>query len=291
MNHHVGIPQAISPIDALAAKAITGITYDNFSVFMDKLVRPEDGPEPFGTVERNKYVMDMLYSAVRLREWKFSLSIVEPGFEIWDKQGSLRFLVTQKKIEFATGMSLRDPHGIRKYKITEGLAAANLFNNIKHARELIHMALNNSDASLPDDEFFKPSLSKEEQAAQLDAVLGDEGSFVDAQTAVVQAQTETVPYESAFRSISSDPAAKAFVGLTPEKADIKQCAPTMHEKQVLNHFKSLQGRILTIVDAILSDKQQREAVKTLVNKEFRRELDRVAIFFDNPDDCGTKGEE
>lgn len=38
-------------------------------------------------------------------------------------------------------------------------------------------------------------------------------------------------------------------------------------------FKSLQGRVLTIVDCV-SDKEQRTAMKTLINKEFRREMDK-----------------
>lgn len=37
-------------------------------------------------------------------------------------------------------------------------------------------------------------------------------------------------------------------------------------------FKSLQGRVLTIIDGSFGDKTQREAVKTLINKEFRREI-------------------
>jgi hypothetical protein len=41
-------------------------------------------------------------------------------------------------------------------------------------------------------------------------------------------------------------------------------------------LKSLQGRILNIVEASLSDKEQRNAVKTLVNKEFRQEMNKVS---------------
>src|SRR5208282_2932378 len=40
-------------------------------------------------------------------------------------------------------------------------------------------------------------------------------------------------------------------------------------------LKSLQGRVLGIVEAAFADKTQREAVKTLINKEFRREMDKV----------------
>lgn len=41
-------------------------------------------------------------------------------------------------------------------------------------------------------------------------------------------------------------------------------------------FKSLQGRVLTIIDGSFADKTQREAVKQMINKEFRREIGKVA---------------
>jgi len=45
----------------------------------------------------------------------------------------------------------------------------------------------------------------------------------------------------------------------------------------MGRLKSLQGRVLTIVDASpIADKAQRDAVKTLLNKEFRREMNRVS---------------
>jgi hypothetical protein len=43
---------------------------------------------------------------------------------------------------------------------------------------------------------------------------------------------------------------------------------------IIGSLKSLQGRVLGIVDASFADKTQREAVKTLINKEFRREMDK-----------------
>src|SRR5271166_5820176 len=46
-------------------------------------------------------------------------------------------------------------------------------------------------------------------------------------------------------------------------------------KDAVQHLKSLQGRVLGIVDASFSDKEQRAAVKTLINKEFRREIDKT----------------
>jgi hypothetical protein len=43
----------------------------------------------------------------------------------------------------------------------------------------------------------------------------------------------------------------------------------------ISNLKSLQGRVLTIVDGSFSDKTQREAVKQMINKEFRREIGKV----------------
>jgi hypothetical protein len=47
-----------------------------------------------------------------------------------------------------------------------------------------------------------------------------------------------------------------------------------YERKAIAALKSLQGRVLGIVDASFSDKEQRAAVKTLINKEFRRELNK-----------------
>ena len=43
----------------------------------------------------------------------------------------------------------------------------------------------------------------------------------------------------------------------------------------VKRLQSLQGRVLNIVEAAIADKSQREAVKKLVNKEFRRTLSLV----------------
>jgi hypothetical protein len=62
------------------------------------------------------------------------------------------------------------------------------------------------------------------------------------------------------------------------KLTVKKVDPakgTVSETYVTGRFKSLQGRILNIVEASFADKTQREAVKTLINKEFRREITKV----------------
>lgn len=66
------------------------------------------------------------------------------------------------------------------------------------------------------------------------------------------------------------------------KGSCPQCPQNrgVPEQIVLNtvfvsNLKSLQGRVLTIIDGSFADKTQREAVKSLVNKEFRREIGKV----------------
>jgi len=47
------------------------------------------------------------------------------------------------------------------------------------------------------------------------------------------------------------------------------------EKSTLNYLKSVEGRVLTVLEAALPDKEHRQAVKTLIKKEFRRTMNQV----------------
>jgi hypothetical protein len=47
------------------------------------------------------------------------------------------------------------------------------------------------------------------------------------------------------------------------------------EKDTIQYLKSVQGRVLTVLEAAFSSTEQREAVKTLIRKEFRREMNKV----------------
>jgi hypothetical protein len=67
-------------------------------------------------------------------------------------------------------------------------------------------------------------------------------------------------------------------GVLPEKSKESKeslAKDALLGRSVLSNLKSLQGRILTIIDASFSDKEQRSAVKTMINKEFRREITKV----------------
>jgi hypothetical protein len=61
----------------------------------------------------------------------------------------------------------------------------------------------------------------------------------------------------------------------PEAANKELAEAAAIGRGAVARFKSLQGRILTIMDGSFSDKTQRDAVKSLINKEFRREISKV----------------
>jgi hypothetical protein len=65
----------------------------------------------------------------------------------------------------------------------------------------------------------------------------------------------------------------------PKPATTQSVAGTVTVVQTADasfkELQSLQGRVLTIIDACFSDKVQRENVKTLIKKEFRRSIEKV----------------
>lgn len=236
-------------LNAPEVKATTGFTYEHFSNLLENFIRPNDPPGKIVKQERFNRIMNMLYSAVRLRQWQFTTvnAPAEPAFEIWNIKESIRVLVTTKTVEIT--------RGLRQYKVAEGLDASALFTGIKHAQELIKQSMLDQVDNIDDAEFFKPG--DEGQEVELDRVLAEDDD---------QKEDPAVP----------------FVQAAIEKAEPKLCRPTMGQEHVTKRLKSLQGRVLTIVEASLSDKSQREAVKTLVNKEFRREIEKAICFFELP---------
>lgn len=50
----------------------------------------------------------------------------------------------------------------------------------------------------------------------------------------------------------------------------------------LDYFRSLEGRVLTVLDASSSDRTQREALKTLIRKEFRSTMTSVEVALTPP---------
>jgi len=114
---------------------------------------------------------------------------------------------------------------------------------------------------------------------ELQAELAEENEDPTEGDLFADALKETRPQDSSVTALFAEEEPK---GSLPQGWG---APPLNFRRQDINRqresLKSLQGRVLGIVDAAFSDKEQRAAVKTLINKEFRREIDKA--------DSGNKG--
>lgn len=61
----------------------------------------------------------------------------------------------------------------------------------------------------------------------------------------------------------------------------------MHENTVVYHVKHLAGRVLTIIESSLPEGKQSSAVKALIKREFRDELNSVYLYFHQQKEGGV----
>lgn len=255
-----GLPH-LSKNDPPEPKAVIGITYHSFSLKLGKLLCPEDGNSK--SIDY-RGILDTLHNSTRLREWHAISCPLGEAFCINNRANlkcKFRVVVSSSAVyivSVGTGgyepaedqdFDGRDKEWLRIYngnhKVVEGLDAEALFNGIKHVQKLFESDMDNVSLGLLDDELFEP-ISNLEKSSALDPVLEDTGHSAQINIAAAQ-----------------------------EKAQIQEDMTVMLESVILGHIKSLQGRVLTVIDASAADKQQREAIKTLMKKEFRREMDKM----------------
>lgn len=187
--------------------------------------------------------------------------------------------------------------------IIRGLPAATLFQAIQDAQAIVQSAVDDT----PDEEFFDeeetfhPSAGLDEALADthVEPLSEDDADLihdVTAEEALDEAQRQEdgpAPIVTVSQQFIDDISAKKHTEKTAslveaevdrvkeEYPELKkfhdslsswQEATKVAKRQAVVSLKSLQGRILTIMDASIGDKEQRAAVKTLINKEFRREI-------------------
>jgi hypothetical protein len=133
-----------------------------------------------------------------------------------------------------------------------------------------------------------------DDAEELTGIMGDVVEAVEAEShtldANLSAAVETAEAAEEYGNECPDPepqptqrntvAVEDRKGFRPKSAAFVSSWKSIHEghvsdEWVLARYKSLQGRMLNIVEAAIGDKEQRAAIKTLVNKEFRREMSNV----------------
>jgi hypothetical protein len=252
-------------------------TYEHLCREVEKTVAVLNSYAMSDTTKRKKvqHLRECLHDSVRLPNWEHALANVFEGTPAEEAYqlflgSTYRALVTAKAAEIVKG--------IRHFPVSSGLEAQALFNAISHARGAVSVLRETVDDPALDEEFFRPPDGL--PADQLDAVLADEeagrayseatGSFASQEIAI-RNERNAADETSKCTNCGNAP----FKGRDTKEELAKATLPSFSPGDVIARMRSLQGRVLTIIEAIIADKTQREAAKTLVNKEFRRELGKV----------------
>lgn len=247
-------------------KASTGITYQHLCELVEAAIdgdaRPSLGQNATynSQLKRIKTLMDALYSGVRLEAWT-STTVNTPAVAAYSLPiTTVSVVVTDFTIELWKGL--------RRFPIADRMEASTLFKALEQGQGIVTPL--GSNLAIPDEDFFTDP-DPEADAAIVDSILQDREYIVE----------EEIRLEDSKEPQKYDPS-----------KELKKARPTMEEAGVVGHLKSIQGRVLTIMDASIADKEQRAALKTLINKEFRRQMEKVGRFylFPNEDSCSDSEE-
>jgi hypothetical protein len=218
-------------------------------------------------------IMDALYRAPRLSVWQVVPDVVPTAYRLWTMDDLMYVYVTSETIQVVKG--------IRSFPVTKGLQAASLHASIQTAQSILgkNKAVPSSSDEEEDAEYFTSDPATngsviDSAFEQMDTPSDDPfgrkkpedslnlGTELDAQLDADEDIQKVAPEPTVPQS---DPAPR------PRAWDKR----TVPESWFVGRLKSLQGRVLNIMEASFSDKTQRDAVKTLVNKEFRREMSKA----------------
>jgi len=238
----------------------------------------------------------ILHGTVRMSEWEYLDRDNAFKFES-DKNKKLSIWVTPELVEVRKGL--------RKFPIGNGKDATTLFGNLKHVKAVIAKAQAEQltgeasmsavlsealdDITSGNDAVTADDLNEDIHIPNAPALVDPIEVSLESEEIAGALENEMEREDDPFSRISNKLAsAKQQIGIKlhdtgVSKEGCKQIADSIagHLRKrgdlsgpVIVALKSLQGRILGIVDASFSDKEQRAAVKTLINKEFRREMDK-----------------
>lgn len=277
-------------------KTSVGITY---SVLSDTLVKAVQQAQQDGRMEisTQKDVLDALYFAPRLVHWH----PVGGSFRLFAINDSVFVTVSTDCIYITKG--------IRVYDIVNGLTAATLHDSISKAQKIVTAVNPPSMTEEEQAEFFAPDPNASH--VDIDSALADPIDDDSGRDATLMDEALEIEEPVLEDTSEKQYVGKTTTAATQEAAQIKQeysgvrcgychkvnehaykgscpqCPKKSKAAQLevgvaaaigrgsVSRLKSLQGRVLNIVEASFSDKQQREAVKTLINKEFRREMNLI----------------
>jgi hypothetical protein len=299
---------------------IGGITYTELADGMTAIAVAtiENGGKLAKT--NGQKLLDALFLSPRLTQWeKTTYTNGYAQWIIYAKDDSVFVVVSnnirmEKEGEFEISLH----KGKRDWDVTKGLPAQSLWQALEQAQPIVQVADAEPMTDAEQESYFHEEDDDDYYAgATLDAALVDTpekttldddddedaaliGDVTGADDALNADQHDldgpdpVVTVTQAFiDDISApDPNAKKHTNRTAglveaEVERVKQEYPELNASPVplgtrseMTRIKSLQGRILTVMDAAIADKDQRAAVKTLINKEFRHTLtmlDRPAV--------------
>lgn len=256
-------------------------------------------------------LVDTLHLSPRLTQW----AKVAEGYRIWSTDEALSVTVTPEKIYTTKGIRVSDLQSglpaqtlYNNINSAQAIVQANGHENededyfaagvefdegasLDAALEETHAApLAEDDAELIEDVTAEEALNADQKVEDGPSpVLTVSQKFIE-DLATQPAVTHTEKINS--KNASTDGVICTYCGNLNKQAyrgNCPQCPkaekPEAAKQELaeaaaigrgaVSRFKSLQGRILTIIDASFSDKEQRAAVKQMINKEFRREISKV----------------
>lgn len=248
---------------------------------------------------------DQLFLSPRLEQWKAIKGGIGSEYRIYNSQQDVFVSVYRDKIAM-------EKAGDEYVVVGDPLLAETLFNNLESAQALIQQRIKEDETdpesffggAEPDfyegaglDAALEESHSDalvEEDAELIEEVLGTdepnefgESAWKDSTPGQIAVEDEDdkvgervlgdVDLEPKKHSPKHNKSASSEAQQVKEEYKDKEDNPVKDypktaNTQVVSRLKSLQGRLLNIVEASFTDKDQRAAVKTLVNKEFRREM-------------------
>jgi len=287
------VPKEIAP----QIKTSVGINYSVLSEAILATVKSAKDPE---TLLKFK---DALFLSVRLSQWEFH----DFGmYQIYANDGLTYVTVDEKSIGILKGG--------RRFEITKDpLIASAFYRTLEQAQRIVGTTVEDLPMTDEEQESYFDGGTQFHTGAGLDEALADthveplsDGDAelihdVTTEEALDEDQREedgpapVVTVSQAFiDAVAQTHTDKNTSRVDAEVQRVKEEYPELKDK-LLNDFskmkqaspvpvgtrsemtrlKSLQGRILTIMDAAIADKDQRAAVKTLINKEIRHTLNQL----------------
>lgn len=241
---------------------------------------------------------DQLFLSPRLKEWVKVVGGIGTEYRITNTKKNVILSVFRERVIMTQGAD-------EITVISDPLSSETLFNNIESAQAIIQSreaeTTDEHEDFFDTDSAFNPAAGmdvaleeghseplSEDDAELIEEIASEQGptetgeeywnnqAYKDGEPGQIAVEDEVSPnLEDAFRhteKINKAASSEATQVKKEYKDAPEQDYPKTANTQVISRLKSLQGRLLNIVEASFTDKEQRAAVKTLVNKEFRREM-------------------